>query len=85
MVKSNVWIDQYCSAFFLHYIYIKFLAVTCSASQVESVTIGCFFELHVKAVSPMYKTNLVVLFLSTKSLAQSLSLLPTRFKLLLDE
>jgi len=47
---------------------------TYSALQVDNMTIDCFFELHVNVMSPMYKTKHVVLFLSSISPAQSLSL-----------
>ncbi|WZZ43868.1 hypothetical protein YC2023_040127 [Brassica napus] len=53
------------------------VAATYSASQVERVTIGCFFDIHVKAVSPMKNTKPLVLFRSSTSPPQSLSLYPT--------
>jgi hypothetical protein len=48
-------------------------AATYSASHVESVTIGCFFESQVNTVSPIKNTYPDVLFLSSMSLHQSLS------------
>ena len=37
----------------------------------------CFFDIHVKAISPMKNTNHVVLFRSSTSPPQLLSLYPT--------
>jgi hypothetical protein len=50
------------------------VVATYLASHVDKVIINCFYELHVNVVSPIYITKLVVLFLSSISLTQLLSL-----------
>ncbi|CAN6971962.1 unnamed protein product [Brassica rapa subsp. trilocularis] len=49
------------------------VAATYSASQVKRVTIGYFFDIHVKAVSPMKNTKPLVLFRVGSTLSPSSS------------
>ena len=56
------------------------VAATYSASKVESVVIACFFGLHAIAPDPRLNTLPDVLLLSSKDLAQSLSVNPYNLK-----